>query len=508
MATKEMTKAERRAAIKAAKQAEKEAKKQQTQKQENKPAEEKKNEDPKPEVKENKKAAETTAQVADKSVTDKKEEKKPSPKADKKPKKEEKVPTFIPEEVDQNADKGGNKKALERASNLIGGINAIPVGSSSSSLDGKAMLAYVMHERYGKNEELRKHYPELHQDLCRNIDVVVLLAMVDVRQDLLNRGETGQLKLNVSPDQIMPLQGMANMLGIELAPAKALPGGDGSQLEIDFTESKVPEELTKDAGKKVEEKPELDPKKIETEDDVKKALEFLLRSEKNVATALVNTVEWYRTMRMTKEENAEAKLAMDDKSVEDWMKEIFSITEPISLIKGLGRTVYLYTSQLGSPVFAHSLLHNYISKTGWSEEQIASVLKTLIQENFRLKLKDDENAKPEEDKALRAIIGNLGTDYINSLFENANMNLDGVAEDKKTELENIQKDAKKVLGAVRTNYFSKDHVPTNEELRMCIGQIINLYRDPASRLAEYCQNSITSPEVSEYPEKPKDEKKS
>lgn len=502
MATKEMTKAERRAAIKAAKKAEKEAKKQQTQNQENQPVE-KKEENPKPEVKEPEKVVETTTQV-----TNKKENKKPSQKDDKKPKKEEKVPTFIPEEVDPNTDRGGNKRALERASNLIGGIDAIPVGSSSSSLDGKAMLAYVMHERYGKNEELRKHYPELHQDLCRNIDVVVLLAMVDVRQDLLNRGETGQLKLNVSPDQIMPLQSMANMLGIELAPAKALPGGDGSQLEIDFTESKIPEELAKDAGKKVEEKPELDPKKIETEDDVKKALEFLLRSEKNVATALVNTVEWYRTMRMTKEENAEAKLAMDDKSVEDWMKEIFSITEPISLIKGLGRTVYLYTSQLGSPVFAHSLLHNYISKTGWSEEQIASVLKTLIQENFRLKLKDDENAKPEEDKALRAIIGNLGTDYINNLFENANMNLDGVAEDKKTELENIQKDAKKVLGAVRTNYFSKDHTPTNEELRMCIGQIINLYRDPANRLAEYCQNSITSPEVKEYPENVKDEKKS
>lgn len=476
MATKEMTKAERRAAIKAAKKAEKEAKAQQT-------------------------TAQTESTETQKPNNESKENAQEKKKSNDKKSKKENVPTFIPEEVTEPIGKNSAERAVERANNLIGSINAIPVGSANSSLDGKSMLAYVMHERYGKNEELRKHYPELHQDLCRNIDVVVLLAMVDVRQDLLNRGETGQLKLNVTADQIMPLQSMADMLGIELAPAKALPGSDSSQLEINFTESKVPEELTKDAGKKIDEKPELDPKKVKTDEDIKKALEYLLRSDKNVATALVNTVEWYRTNRMLNEENADAKLTMDEKTVEDWMNEIFSITKPTSLFKGLGRTVYLYTSQLGSPVFAHSLLHNYISKTGWSEEQIASVVKTLIQENFRLKLKDDENVKPEEDKALRAIAGTLGSEYVNTLFNNANMDLTGVADDKKNELENIQKDAKKILGVVRTNYFAKDHVPTTDELRMRIGQIINLYRDPADRLMEYCQNSITSPEEGEYPEK-------
>lgn len=497
MATKEMTKAERRAAIKAAKKAEKEAKKQE-QAQTQAPAQEKtETETPAEETKqETKKDAAKTATVATKTVTsDKKEDNKPSeaqklaPKDKKKPK-EEKTPTIIPEEVDNT------KKEIDHAKAMAG----IPLGSSSSSLDGKAMLAFVMNDRYGKNEELRKRYPELYNDLNRSIDVVTLLALVDVRQELIDRKESGQLRLTVDADQILPLQGMAAMLGIELSPVKALPGNE-KQLEIDFKDSKVPEELAKDAGKQVEEVPELDPKKIQSEDEVKDAIRYLLRSEKNAATALVNTVEWYRTLRITQEENADKKLTMDEMSVQDWMNEIFSLVNPVSLIKGLGRALYLYTSKHGSPVFAHSLLHHYISKVGWSEEQIASVLKALINENFRLKLKDDENAKPEEDKALVAIIGNLGTDYINDLFNNANIDFTGVDADKKNELEDIQKEAKKVLGAVRTNYFPKDHVPTQEELRMCIGQIINLYRDPANRLAEYCQNSITSPEVGEYPEK-------
>lgn len=433
----------------------------------------------------------------------KKEEKKDAPKktsepqSKEKPKKEKKIPEFIPEEVHEEEKE---KKAVERASKL----NNIPIGSSTSSADGKAMLAYVMHERYGKNEELRKNYPELYQDLCRNIDVVTLLALVDVRQDLLNRGETGQLKLNIGVDQLMPLKSMADLLGIELAPAKALPGGNSNQLEIDFMASKVPEELSKDAGKSTNEKPELDPNKITTEEQIKEALSYLLCSNKNVAIALVNTVEWYRTLRMMQETNADKKLAMDDKTAEDWINEIFTLVKPVSLISGLGRSLYLYTSQLGSPIFSHALLHNYISKVGWSEEQIASILKALVQENVRLILKDDEK-NPLATKALEAVAGSLGSKYIDNLFIDANIDVDKVAEDKKNTTENIVRNAKKILGVVRTNYFSKEQSPTEDELRMKIGQIINLYRDPANRLAEYCQPSITHQEVGEYP---KTEKKS
>lgn len=494
-----MTKKERREAIKAAKRAEKEAKAAEVKTTVEQPKQEKKETVEKPA--EVKNQAVTEKKPAEKPVEKKEDPKPAAPKKDApkdKPKeKKEKIPTIIPEDA--------SSKEIERAKTLVG---AIPTSTknTNSSFDAKAMLLYSMTERYGKNEELQKNYPELYNDLSRSMDVITLLALVDLRQEMIERNDSGQLKLNVNADQILPLQNMAALLGIELAPAKALPGNDG-QMQIDFKESKVPEELAKDAGKTVVEKPELDPKKIKNADDVKKALDYLLCSEKDTATALVNTVEWYRTMRMINEEDANKKLAMDEKTVEEWINEILSIANPTSLLRGLGRAVYLYTSQTNSPIFAHAILHNHISKAGWSEEQIASALKALIQENVRMKLKEDENAKPQDDKALKAIISSLGTEYIEKLFNDANINLDEVAEDKKNEMENAKRDAKKILGVVRTNYFAKDHNPTTDELRMCIGQIINLYRDPANRLAEYCQNYIISPKEGEYPEKSEGEKK-
>ena len=97
------------------------------------------------------------------------------------------------------------------------------------------------------------------------------------------------------------------------------------------------------------------------------------------------------------------------------------------------------------------------------------------------------------------------------MFADWGINLEGVEESKKNQLENDRKIARMILGSIKTNFFSKDESPTPDELRLKVGQIINLYRDPASRLAAYCQSSITSPVEKEYPEKkeekPADEKK-
>lgn len=466
------------------------------------------------ETKENKKE-EKKPQVAAQTVTNKEQkEQKKEQKSSTQKQKKDKTPTVIPEEVTEDKPKvSPEEKAIKRATSLVGGITGagIPVGSTASSVDGKAMLAFVMQQRYANNEELAKRYPEVYADINRTIDVVSLLALVDIRQDLFNRGERGELQLMIDANQLMPLQGMAEMLGIKLAPAKALPGSDDGQLAIDFNKSEIPEELAKDAGKTVTKVPELDPNKITTDEEIDEALTYLINKERNVATNIVNTVEWYRTLRGLKETNADKKLALDEMTVGDWMNEIFSHINPVSLLKGLGSSVYVYTSQTGSPCMAHSVLHNHLTKAGWSEEQVAETVRALINENFRLKQKDNKELTPESDKAISAIISNLGEEYIDKLFADWGINLEGVEESKKNQLENDRKIARMVLGSIKTNFFSKDENPTPDELRLKVGQIINLYRDPASRLAAYCQSSITSPVEKEYPEKkeekPADEKK-
>lgn len=512
MAQKEMSKAERKAALKAAKAAAKaEAKennKNAQQTAEKVETKENKKEEKKPQV-----AAQTVTDKDQKGETKEQKEQKKEQKFSTQKQKKDKTPTIIPEEVTEDKPKvSPEEKALKRATSLVSGITGagIPVGSTASSVDGKAMLAFVMQQRYANNEELAKRYPEVYADINRTIDVVSLLALVDIRQDLFNRGERGELQLMIDANQLMPLQGMAEMLGIKLAPAKALPGGDGSQLSIDFNKSEVPTELAEDAGKTIK-APELDPNKITTDEEIDEALTYLINKERNVATNIVNTVEWYRTLRGLKETNADKKLALDEMTVGDWMNEIFSRINPVSLLKGLGSSVYVYTSQTGSPCMAHSVLHNHLTKAGWSEEQVAETVRALINENFRLKQKDNKELTPESDKAISAIISNLGEEYIDKLFADWGINLEGVEESKKNQLENDRKIARMVLGSIKTNFFSKDESPTPDELRLKVGQIINLYRDPASRLAAYCQSSITSPVEKEYPEKkeekPADEKK-
>ena len=513
MAQKEMSKAERKAALKAAKAAAKaEAKennKNTQQTAEKVETKENKKEEKKPQV-----AAQTVTNKDQKGETKEQKEQKKEQKSGTQKQKKDKTPTIIPEEVTEDKPKvSPEEKAIKRATSLVGGITGagIPVGSTASSVDGKAMLAFVMQQRYANNEELAKRYPEVYADINRTIDVVSLLALVDIRQDLFNRGERGELQLMIDANQLMPLQGMAEMLGIKLAPAKALPGSDDGQLAIDFNKSEIPEELAKDAGKTVTKVPELDPNKITTDEEIDEALTYLINKERNVATNIVNTVEWYRTLRGLKETNADKKLALDEMTVGDWMNEIFSRINPVSLLKGLGSSVYVYTSQTGSPCMAHSVLHNHLTKAGWSEEQVAETVRALINENFRLKQKDNKELTPESDKAISAIISNLGEEYIDKLFADWSLDLTGVEESKKNQLENDRKIARMVIGSIKTNFFGKDESPKPDELRLKVGQIINLYRDPASRLAAYCQSSITAPTEKEYPEKggdkPADEKK-
>lgn len=511
----EMTKAERKAALKAAKAAEK-AKKKEAQNAggNDKVVDTKKEEAPATPQVDNKPAEQPAKQEAKKTDPPKKEEKKES-KAPNPPKKakEEKIPTIIPENVDDS--KGSSeKKAIERATSLVNGVTGagIPVGSTSSSPDGKAMLAFVMQQRYANNEELKKHYPELYEDINRNIDVVTLLALVDIRQDLFNRGERGELELVSDADNILRLQSMAELLGIKLAPARALPNKKDGQMAIDFAKAEVPEELSKDAGKQTEKKvPELDPNKVKTAEQLAEALSHLTTNSQNIPTNIVNAVEWYRNYCILNADTADKKLEMDDKTTADWLNEIFSIVQPQSLLKGLGRAVYLYTSQTGSPCMAHAILHPYLTKAGWSEEQVASTLKALIQENFRYKLANDETKelKATDDKALQALVGIQGNDYIDNLLANFALDLKTVKEEEKNEMENVKKLATMTVSTVRKNYFPKDKVPTSDELRMAIGRIINLYRDPADRLAEYCQDYIITPKEGEYPEKKtsSDEKK-
>lgn len=415
---------------------------------------------------------------------DKKETKKVMPK--------DKTPILKAEEVSQEEKA---KRAIAIAQNAMGGI---PTGSTSTaSANSEAMLAHVMWEKYGKNEELAKNYPELFNDLNRATDVVVLLGLVKVREELLARNEAGKLQLVVNADQVMPLQNMANMLGIELAPAKELPN---KQLEIDFIESKVPEELKEQQPAQEEKVVVVNDNMIEHPENVKEldeiiaVLNHLLKSNKNVAHGIAETVEWYRKNRISSEENANKKIELDDRSVYSWIEEIFNLIKPTAILQGLGRAIYLYTKNTNGPIMSHAVLHKYLKDHAWNEEQIANTQKALLLANFRYNLKDEKSPKNEkDDKALKSLLEGTTVEYVNSIINPEEGN------------DEAKQCSKMVLGAVRDSYFPNEKQVHIDKIRMKIGQIANVYRDPIDRIEEFLQEESSTSKVEKTP---KDEKKS
>lgn len=409
-----------------------------------------------------------TPPVQEQETKEQKEDKQPKKEAKKKP------AVVIPEVVEENKETK-DSKALAN----------IPIGSTGSSFDAKAMLAFTMNDRYAHNKELSEHYPEFYQSMNRNIDVVVVLSLIDLRNELASKNERGEIKLTISPDQVIQLNEAAAMLGITLAPTKELPSKDSkdTQLSLDFTESKIPESLQEKKEEHTE-KVELDPKKITTDEQVAAALSHLLSTGKNIVENIINTVEWYRVYSITKEENAEKKLSLDDRSVGEWLGEIFSKVPTTCIFNGFGSAMYNYTVTEGNPLHAHSITHSYASRAGWSEDQVADLIKCFITGKYNLKVKEGTTQdNPKENKAIVAIVGDLGLDFVNKLFEDLN-----------SEDPIVKAQAKKTVECVRNHYFKKEDKVDLDALRLKVGQIINLYRDPMNRIEESAFMSVEETE--------------
>lgn len=407
-------------------------------------------------------------------------EKKPTQKKEKK----EHIPTIIPDESENKP-----SIAITKKSNIDTPIQ-------QSSVDAKAKLVEYGYHRFVNNQEMKDKYPEQYAACVKNVDMVWLLAMIDTQKELEQRVASGEFVVRVDTKDLMPLQEVASMLGIELATSKALPcNPTDTQLEIDFSKSNIPETLKNEDN--VVNIPDLDPKKPRTAEELATVLNYLIRADRNIATSLVNTVEWYRTNRIEQAISADSKLAVDAKSVEELINEIFNIIDvsKLGIFKGLGSTVYMYTKLHNSPVAAHSLLHKHMSKCGWSEADIASACKALVQENFRLKNLENKDSNPLDDEAIKAIMSNIGESYINKVFDYAHMQIDNTTENK-NEAEVNKAWANRLIQIVRQSYFAPNYKPSDDELHMKIGQIINLYRDPMDRLEAYRDTEV----VGEYPQ--------
>lgn len=408
----------------------------------------------------------------------------------------------------------------------LGKAIGVPMSNESlatakmSSTDAKAQLVNYGYNRFINNQEFKDSCPEAYAHTARAIDTVWLLAMIDVRNEIKLLNAAGRLIVKVEEDQVMPLKEVADMLGIEFATPKAITGPDGEkQLAFDFTdpETKVPPVLEEGAKPQPKVEPDMDYDKVGSDHEkIVEVLDFLLHSDRNLVIALDKTIEWYRGLCIHNAAKSEDKLLIDAKPVNEWIEEIFGIVKPTGLLRGLGRTVYLRTKHEGSPVAAHCLLHGQLPS--WSDDDIARMLQVLIKENFRYNLESDlidlkgepmktkTTMSPTEDKAIQSILGNLGVKYVDDLMADYSASVpEGATDEQLAEIKDKRANARKIISMVKANYYRGSIEPTTEQYRFAVGKIINTYRQPMDKLAEFDGDYPIL--TGEYPPKAKEEAK-
>ena len=393
--------------------------------------------------------------VVDKDIT-KQEEKKP----------EEKPAEETPK--NPSPSKKGTKVLTPMYIPTSKDVVAEPVGT-------EAILAQVMMQKYYNNPELKKQCPELYSEMSRSIDFVVFIALVKSGQDFIKSGSKLGLKLTVPVEQVLPLQGMATMLGVELLPnCMQLSNSDSSQMEIDFTKVKAPEEFTEEGTIIEEEKApevELDPTKIETKDQLKDALAIMLNgpeTNKSVIGAILTTLKWYDSYLFNDFHSAEEKLAADKLTIADKMNKILEVVKPNGLFNGIGSAAYQKAKQTKTLVGSFCVIkkHVMIQNGELTDREIASLLKCFI-EHVAIKLNCDRDPKDKikiEDDPVVKLLSSNGVDDIETILK------------KDYEHRNA------IEGIIRSTLHQPGKTISRNEIITDIVNVYNLFRNETDQL--------------------------
>lgn len=354
------------------------------------------------------------------------------------------------------------------------------------------------------------------------------------------------------------LESVAKDMGITIPSIKSLPAGnEAGTVVVDSKDAKPSAETAK---KVKEEKDiesagnageiELDPKKVAhmSEDDLKKALEYLLvimpKTKKSIKDALVDTVDFMHEYRIElarqAENSTDAMNKIEDRSMYEWLKDIFSYVKPTILLHGIGIGMKNKILESGSPIGSFLILRKNLTdketgKVCWDDQSIADTVRAIIEFicNDTIKTEKDaiENMDPK-DAQLEAV--KKGHESVIAKCEEALKMLNDVNFDIIEKYSNGDADALKELGRIIPAYCTatettKDDkgkettttgcaIDLNERprynglesnIKQYAGIIINLFRPAGNKNQNYCEANlveITKMTMEEYLEAKKAEK--
>lgn len=365
-----------------------------------------------------------------------------------------------------------------RALNATTG-KAVAAKAKVMSPDSKVNLACLMQKRFIDNPDATMKYSQAFLNEADNlIDNIALLAILDLREECIEKGL--DLNTEINGNRVFQVEEACKMLGITLPKPKLLPEGQQSFNFVDaIVDTNIDNAVKEDrqTRKKIVEKlPELDPSKIENDEQVVMALEHQLRSAPNGIKGLIIATDWLRDYTLFKTNKPEEKPALKLEPIGYWIEEILKLVKPTLLLTGIGRSIYVNIAQDGNPLSGHAVTHNQTLDENrtplLTEEQIANLVTILLQKNVLFILeKEPEEMKGKsiaDDRAMQALLRGSET-LIDKIM----------SQEEPTD--------KKAYAMIRNAYFpvGKKYIDLESQMRNKIGQILNLYLPISERMEQY-----------------------
>jgi hypothetical protein len=394
-----------------------------------------------------------------------------------------------------------------------------PAGSGALSADGKVRLLDLAHRVFV--EETRPHlaFPQETQTSVNRIVAVGILC--SIADHIVDGDDTFA---QVMSEQGYPaLAKAAEDLGFKIPERKALPVNAEGQLVLNSNEVKIPAETKKQIKKEHEmrkEKPELDPEKITSEEDLKKALEYMFVSgEKSLPKLLTSGIEFMKKFRMHEAslaENAtEAKAKFEARNSGDWLDDIFSYFRPPVFFTGIGRGMASVTEVEKSPIHAFIIFRDAIRDKETHEpvlndQESAYCVKCIVKWFCNTNIASNQKSIDELDKKTNAeiiakckeaiekynkildYITNPGAEEVEALPDNIGSHFDANGTALTTECQC----ANRIFNNICKSYYGKqlsdaDYKNLVTNIQQRAGVIVNLFRSAGSQLVNYKESNIT-----------------
>lgn len=313
-----------------------------------------------------------------------------------------------------------------------------------------------------------------------------------------------------------PTKEQLKAVGLEAAPGQVVLKLEDKNVSKKAKEQKKKEQKVIDDAKNKDYV--TDHTKIETDDQLKEALEFQLLNTKVISPLdrLITTAQFYRAYleaRAEKSDNSEAELAkIHEFSLADLLQDITTMVEPTFILTGFGSMLCKRVAATKSVIPAFELLKRCGKnrKTGtfrFSDEEIAALVRVLVVWKASAKIAsigkdiailskdakknasalDKANAEIAAEQALMSYVTEPSFEVVDNLIAAYN--------NKDNEM---HESAKAIVSSIIETHYKDVEIPELEfdgallNIQQRAGVVLNLFNSPVGRRDDYSEENLTA----------------